>query len=310
MNFISILDLEDWEAVLDDAGRMKRARHRAELRQRTLGLIFEKASTRTRVSFEVAMTQLGGHAVYLDWKSSQLGRGESLKDTARVLGRYLDCIVVRARSHRDVVELASHSAVPVINGLSDLEHPCQALADLFTIRERAKGFRGVKLAYVGDGNNVCNSLLLGSAMVGMDMAVATPKGYEPPGDVMARAEGLAGRTGSRVELLRDPGRAVKGADFIYTDVWVSMGQEKEEAERMRAFQDFQVNRKLVERAGNPCIMHCLPAHRGLEITDEVLDGERSIVLDQAENRLHVQKALLVYLLKSVRVLDRKAYPNL
>lgn len=300
MNFISILDLKAWKAVLDDARKMKRAPHRTDLRQRTLGLVFEKASTRTRVSFEVAMTQLGGHAIYLDWKSSQLGRGESLKDTARVLGRYLDGIVMRARSHRDVVELGSHAGIPVINGLSDLEHPCQALSDLFTIREREKGFKGVKLAYVGDGNNVCNSLLLGSAMVGMDMAVATPKGYEPPRDIVNRTKKLAAKTGSRVELLRDPARAVEGADYLYTDVWVSMGQEKEEAERMRAFQDFQINRKLVEQAGNPLIMHCLPAHRGLEITEEIIDGKRSIVLDQAENRLHVQKALLVYLMKKVK----------
>ncbi|MEK6977314.1 MAG: ornithine carbamoyltransferase [Candidatus Hydrothermarchaeota archaeon] len=297
MNFISILDLKAWKAALDDARKMKRAPHRTDLRQRTLGLVFEKASTRTRVSFEVAMTQLGGHAIYLDWKSSQLGRGESIKDTARVLGRYLDGVVMRARSHRDVVELGSHAGIPVINGLSDLEHPCQALSDLFTIREREKGFKGVKLAYVGDGNNVCNSLLLGSAMVGMDVAVATPKGYEPPRDIVNRAKKLAAKTGSRVELLRDPAKAVEGADYLYTDVWVSMGQEKEEAERMRAFQGFQINRKLVKQAGNPYIMHCLPAHRGLEITDEVIDGKRSIVLDQAENRLHVQKALLVYLLK-------------
>ncbi len=298
MNLISILDLKDWKTVLKDAVKMKIAHDRADhLRQRTLGLVFEKASTRTRVSFEVAMTQLGGHAIYLDWKSSQLGRGESLKDTARVLGRYLDGVVMRARSHRDVVELGSHAGIPVINGLSDLEHPCQALSDLFTIGEREKGFKDVKLTYVGDGNNVCNSLLLGSAMAGMDMAVATPKGYEPPRDIVNRAKKLAAKTGSRVELLRDPAKAVEGADYLYTDVWVSMGQEGEEEARMRAFQDFQVNRRLVERAGNPLVMHCLPAHRGLEITDEVIDGKRSIVLDQAENKLHVQKALLVYLLK-------------
>jgi ornithine carbamoyltransferase len=216
-------------------------------------------------------------------------------DTARVLSRYVDAVMIRAYHHEDVVELGEHSTVPVINGLTDLEHPCQVLSDLFTIKEK-KGGLNVKLAYVGDGNNVCNSLLLGCAMVGMDLAVGCPEGYGPNADIFGEASRIAEETGAAITVTDDPKEAVKGADIIYTDVWVSMGQEAEKEERMGAFKPYQVNADLVKAAGDPLIMHCLPAKRGYEITDEVLDGPSSIVLDQAENRLHVQKAILAMLM--------------
>jgi ornithine carbamoyltransferase len=301
MNVISISDLgEHLFPLFRLAEEMKREREkgiaRDSLGQKTLAMIFEKASTRTRVSFEVAMTQLGGHAVHLDWKGMQLERGESLRDTARTLGRYVDGIMMRAHSHEDVVEMGRHAEVPVINGLTDREHPCQALSDLFTIYEVRGSFEGLKLAYVGDGNNVCHSLLLGSSLVGMEISIASPQGYGPKEKIREEAERYARQTGGKIEILEDPERAVEGADILYTDVWVSMGQEGEAEERRRVFQNYQINRALVEKAGNPLIMHCLPAKRGFEITEDVLEGDRSIVMDQAENRLHAQKALLEFLL--------------
>ena len=301
-DFLSVLDAEkDFVAILELATTLKnRARageHYEPLRNKNIALIFEKASTRTRVSFEVAMSQLGGHALYLNPQDLQLGRGETIADTARVLSRYVDAIVYRAFRHGDVVELAKWTTIPVINGLDDLEHPCQALADLFTVLEHKGELKGLRLAYVGDGNNVCNSLLAAAALVGMDMAVACPRKFEPDPSIVKHAKDIGGRTGSRISVLQDPVDAVRGADVVYTDVWVSMGMEKDKTERERIFEPYQVNQLLVNKAKEDAVvMHCLPAHRGLEITDEVIDGPRSVVWDQAENRLHAQKALLVTLL--------------
>lgn len=301
MNLVSITDAkDDLESLLEKTGKFKGEAKKGvfprKLAGKSLAMIFDKPSTRTRVSFEVAMAQLGGHAIYLDTTSMQLRRGETIKDTALTLGRYVDGIIVRAGSQEDLIELARYSQVPVINGLTDLEHPCQALSDLFTIKEYKGDFRRVKLAYVGDGNNVCHSLLLGSAMVGMDMSAAAPRGYEPRKDVITRARDLAKTTGSSIEVHQDPRRAVKGANVIYTDVWVSMGQEKERENRLKDFTGYQVNAELVNQASNPLVMHCLPAKRGQEITSEVLESENSIVFEQAENRLHLQKALLCHLI--------------
>lgn len=301
-DFLGVLDAEkDFVAILELAATLKnRARageHYEPLRNKNLALIFEKASTRTRVSFEVAMSQLGGHALYLNPQDLQLGRGETIADTARVLSRYVDAIVYRAFRHTDMVELAKYTEIPVINGLDDIEHPCQALADLFTVQEHKGELKGLRLAYVGDGNNVCNSLLLATALVGMDIAVGCPRKYEPDPSIVKHAKDIAARTGSKISISQDPVDAVKGADVLYTDVWVSMGMEKEKAERERTFEPYQVSQQLVNKAKEEAIvMHCLPAHRGLEITDEVLDGPKSVVWDQAENRLHAQKALLVTLL--------------
>ncbi len=297
MNVISVLDLkEELEELIDSALALKKAKSYEEsLRGRTLAMIFEKASTRTRVSFEVAMNQLGGRALYLSPKEMQLGRGETLADTARVLSRYVDAVLIRAKRHSDVVEFAEHSQVPVINGLTDKEHPCQTVADLMTVKE-FKGSFNATLAYVGDGNNVCNSLLLGSAVVGLNIRVATPEGYEPEPEILTKAKEIAKTTGAEVMLTRDPEEAISGADFVYTDVWVSMGQEEEKEKRLRDFRAYQVNKELLSLAPKARVMHCLPAHRGQEITDEVIDSSASIVFDQAENRLHAQKALLKRLL--------------
>jgi len=268
------------------------------LHGKTLAMIFQKPSTRTRISFENAMYQLGGYALYLSWNELQLGRGETIADTARVLSRYVDGIMARVYSHKDIEELAKYSTVPVINGLSDLHHPCQALSDLLTIWEKKRRLEGIKLAYVGDGNNVCNSLLIATTKVGMNIAVATPKKYRPPDQVVKMAEENAAESGSEIVLTEDPQEAVSGADVVYTDVWISMGFEKEAEERMKVFKPYQVNSQLMERAKKDAIfMHCLPAKRGLEVTDEVIDGPRSVVWDQAENRLHAQKALLAVLLR-------------
>ena len=259
---------------------------------KTLAMIFQKPSTRTRVSFEVGMKQLGGHALYLSATDLQLGRGETVGDTGAVLARYCDGIVARVFSHDNIIELCKHSTVPVINGLSDLLHPCQCLADLETILEKKQDFKGLKLAFVGDGNNVCHSLMFGSAKVGMDMTVVCPKGYEPDKQI----EKLALEDGLKLEITNDP-KGVKGADVIYTDVWASMGKDKEHDDRVKVFKPYQVNEKLVSQAQDDCIvMHCLPAHRGEEITDEVVDGPHSVVLDQAENRNHAQKALMALLM--------------
>ncbi|MBC7340374.1 MAG: ornithine carbamoyltransferase [Firmicutes bacterium] len=260
---------------------------------KTLGMIFHKPSTRTRVSFEVAMAQLGGHALNLTAAELQLRRGETIADTGRVLSRYLDAIMIRTYSHADVVELAQAATIPVINGLTDFSHPCQILGDLLTIKEKRGRLEGIKLAYVGDGNNVAHSLLFGGSKVGMHVVVATPRGYEPDAGVVERASEFARASGGRVEVLADPLQAVAGADVVYTDVWASMGQEAQEEERRRVFGPYQVNGDLMARAGPGSVfMHCLPAHRGQEVTDEVIDGPQSVVWDQAENRLHIQKAIL------------------
>jgi ornithine carbamoyltransferase len=264
---------------------------------KTLALIFEKPSLRTRVTFEVAMTQLGGHAVYLAPQDIRWGARETVEDVAKNLSRWVDGIVARTFDHRVVEELAQHATVSVINGLTDLTHPCQALSDLFTLREKRGRLAGLRVAFIGDGNNVCHSWLYGAAKMGIDLTVACPKGYTPNRDVVAKAREEAAATGARLAIVHDPVRASEGADVLYTDVWVSMGQEDEGGRRKQEFQGFQVNQALVDLAKEDVlVMHCLPAHRGEEITDEVMDGPHSIILDQAENRLHVQKAILAALL--------------
>jgi len=302
-HLLSMQDLSpnEIEAILDKAEGLKEKLRKGEphelLRGKTLGMIFEKPSLRTRVTFETGMTQLGGHAIYLAPADIQLGKRESVPDAARNLSRWVDAVMARLFKHDIIVELARHSSVPVINGLTDLHHPCQTLGDLLTIREHKGKLRGLKLAWVGDGNNVCNSLLLGCTLVGMNISAVCPHGHEPDANVMTQAKKNAEKSGAKLELLTDPKKAVAGADVIYTDVWVSMGQEKEAKRRMRAFKGYQVNAQLLKLAKpNVIVMHCLPAHRGQEITDEVIDGPRSVVLDQAENRMHAQKALLVSLL--------------
>jgi len=264
------------------------------LKGKVLGMIFEKPSLRTRVSFEVGMQHLGGTALYLSPNEIQLGKRESVADVARVLSRYVQCIMARVFSHRSVELLAAHGSVPVINGLSDYSHPCQAMGDILTAWEKLGELRGRKLVFVGDGNNVANSLLFACARVGMDVAVASPAGYEPHPGVVTLARRMAAETGSQVEIGNDPAALVRGADVIYTDVWASMGQEAEAELRRAHFAGFQVNEGLVSLAKpEVLVMHCLPAHRGEEITDGVADGPNSVLFDEAENRLHAQKAILV-----------------
>jgi ornithine carbamoyltransferase len=288
-------DLLDLAKALKDAWR--RGGNRPLLKGKTLGMIFQKPSLRTRVSFDMAMLHLGGHALYLSPNEIQLGQRESTADVARVLSRYVDGIMARVFAHRDVIELAQHSRVPVINGLSDYSHPCQGLADLFTIYEARGEVKDLTLAFIGDGNNVANSLLFGGAVLGMNVTVASPPGYEPRAEVVEKARALAAATGSRIAVVNDPAEGARGADVLYTDVWASMGQEAEKAERARVFPPFQLNARLLSLAARDAIvMHCLPAHRGEEITDEVVDGPQSVVFDQAENRMHAQKAILVRLL--------------
>jgi len=300
-DLISILDVKDeLKEILRRAGEMKKKCKNGEfptpLENKSLGMIFEKPSTRTRISFEVGTTQLGGHALYLSPKDLQLGRGETIADTAKVLSRYVDGIMYRAFEHDMMVELAENSTVPVISGLDDKEHPCQILADLLTIREK-KGDFDQKFTYVGDGNNVCNSLLLGSAIVGMDMVACTPEDYKPNKDIFDKAVELGKENGAEITHHDTPKEAVEDADIIYTDVWISMGDEDEEEKRKRDFADYQVNKELLKPADEDVIvMHCLPAHRGVEITSEVMDGPHSVVFDQAENRLHAQKGLMVELM--------------
>ena len=264
---------------------------------KTLGMVFQKPSLRTRVSFEMGMLHLGGGALYLSPQEIQLGQRESVADVARVLSRYVDGIMARVFAHADIQALARHSSVPVINGLSDHVHPCQALSDLFTLYERRGKLQGLILTYVGDGNNVAHSLLLAASKVGMEIRVSTPPGHEPDEEVVSQAEETAAETGGRVVLVADPQTSVTGADVVYTDAWASMGQEDQREKRLPVFTPYQVNAQLVSLA-NPevVVMHCLPAHRGEEITDEVIDGPQSVVLDQAENRMHLQKAILVSLM--------------
>lgn len=260
-----------------------------------LGMIFEKPSTRTRVSFEVAMYELGGHAIYLSSNELQLKRGETIADTARVLSRYLDGIMARVFSHKDLVELAKHSTIPVINGLSDMFHPCQVLGDLLTIKEKKGKLEGIRLTYVGDGNNVCHSLMIGGVKMGLKVVVSTPKDYQPDQEVIKMAKECE-KEGGELHLIENPVEAVKDSDVIYTDVWVSMGQEDSEIKKKKLLP-YQVNKELVKHAKEDFIfMHCLPAHRGEEVVDEVIDSANSVVFDQAENRLHIQKGILSLLL--------------
>jgi len=265
---------------------------------RTLAMIFEKPSTRTRVSFETAMTRLGGHAIYLSPKDTQLGRGETVSDTARVLSRYVDVVMARVFNHADLETLAAESSVPVINGLSDYSHPCQVLADLFTLREQKGRLAGLRLVYMGDGKtNVCHSLLFGGAIMGVNVTVGCPEGYDPDPEVLSYAKEVGRSTGAGIKVVRDPKFAVNEADAVYTDVWTSMGQEEEARKRRKDLAPFQVNLELFKLAKTDAIfMHCLPAHRGEEVTDEIVDHERSVVLDEAENRLHVQAALLLLMI--------------
>jgi len=267
------------------------------LEGKSVAMIFQKASTRTRVSFEVAAFELGAHGLYLNANDMQLRRGETIADTAHVLSRYVAGIVARVFAHQDLVDLAANSDAPIINALSDLSHPCQILGDLMTIREKKGGLKGLRLAYVGDGNNVAHSLLLGFARVGMNIAIASPKGFEPKEEVVKAATEIAKQSGSTVLVTNDPLVSVQDVDVLYTDVWASMGQESEHEERVKIMRPFSLNADLLKSAKSDAIvLHCLPAHRGEEITDEVMDGPHSVVFDQAENRLHIQKSVLALLL--------------
>ncbi len=298
-HLLSMADLtkEELFEIIKLAEKLKEERYKGiatdYLKNKSLAMIFELPSTRTRVSFEVAMTELGGHALYLNWNDLQLGRGEPIKDTARVMSRYVHAVMLRVREHQVIAEFAKYSTVPVINGLSNLEHPCQVIADLLTIYEYKGDLKDVTLAWVGDGNNVCNSLILASALTGMKMIISTPKNYEPNKDIVSKALEM----GANITFERDPKKAVENADVIYTDVWVSMGQEKEREERLKVFSEYQISEDLIKLSSDDVVvMHCLPAHRGEEITDEVMEGRHSIIFDQAENRLHAQKAILLKLI--------------
>jgi ornithine carbamoyltransferase len=302
-----LLCLNDWTSdeiihILDLADKLKYEnkngiRHDHHLRGKTMGMIFSKSSTRTRVSFEVGMQQLGGYALFLSSADIQLGRGETVHDTAKTLSRYLDGIMIRTFKQQDVEDLAKYGSIPIINGLTDELHPCQILADLQTIREKKGALKGLKLAYVGDGNNVAHSLLIGCAKTGMNISVATPEGYCCSKKYTDMAYAIAKETGSTITLTTDPKQAVKDADVVYTDTWVSMGMEKEKEERVAIFAPYQVNSALLALAKPDVIfMHCLPAYRGYEVTEEVIDGPSSVVFDEAENRLHAQKAVMVTLM--------------
>ena len=297
-DIISVLDMKsDFEEFIDDGIKLKRnfkqGKKDSSMDRKTLGMIFEKASTRTRVSFETAMTQLGGHAIYLSPRDMQMGRGETVADTARVLSGMVDAILYRAFEHENVVELAKNSSIPVINGLDDLEHPTQIVADFMTIKEKKGHFSGLKIAYVGDGNNTANSLMLGAGLVGADFWIATPKGYEPSERFIRDSKSLARKHKSEIEVTDDYREAVTDADVVYTDVWVSMGEEKEKEKKEKAFKSFQINEKMVSLAKKDYIfMHCLPAHRGLEVTNSVADSKNSVIFEEAENRLHAEKIIL------------------
>ncbi len=302
-HFISLVDYQSAEirAMLDTALRLKeewrKGGNKPLLQGKTLAMVFQKPSLRTRVSFDMAMRHLGGDALYLSPAEIGLGKRESIADVSRVLSRYVEAIMARVFDHQHVVELARYASVPVINGLSDYNHPCQAMADALTIRERFGRTDGLQVVFIGDGNNVAVSLLFACAHLGMSFRIASPEGYELPAEVFQQARQLAVDPGQQFEQLRDPQQAVRGAHVIYTDTWTSMGQEAEAAQRERAFRPYQVNAQLVAAAlPETIVMHCLPAHRGQEITDEVADGPHSVLFDQAENRMHAQKAILVHLL--------------
>jgi ornithine carbamoyltransferase len=298
------IDLSDFgrpelRRFLDKATELKKKQKRGEphqiLKGKSLAMIFMLSSTRTRVSFEVGMTQLGGHALYLQPGGTQLGRGETIGDTAAVLSRYCDIIMARVSEHSEVLELSKHASVPVINGLSNLLHPCQIMADMLTIEEHKGKLEGLKITYVGDSNNVSNSIMQGCTIMGMDVTIGSPKGYTPKEDILKKALELSKKHGTTLEVSSDPGDAVKGADVIYTDTFFSMGQERDK-DKERALMPFQVNKSLVGKAKDDVIvMHCLPAHRDEELTSEVMDGPHSVVFDQAENRLHAQKGILALL---------------
>lgn len=291
---------EIWR-IFETTKDLKRRQYMGEkhhlLKGKSLAMIFQKPSTRTRVSFEVGMTQLGGHSLYLGPDDLQLRRGETIADTAKVLSRYVEGVMARVFSHSDIVDLSKNSSIPVINGLSDMYHPCQGLTDLFTVWEKFGSFRGLKISFVGDGdNNVTNSLMLLCARLGIDFSVGCPRKYTVSNKVLKIADKEAKKTGAKIKVTSNPKTAVRETHVIYTDVWVSMGR-KDRQERLEAFPPFQVNKRLVKQADKDAIvMHCLPAHRGEELTDEVMDGPQSVVFDQAENRLHVQKALMVLLM--------------
>lgn len=307
-DLISIHDLSVGEVatILDVAAKLKRKQKQGEAHEyckgKTLAMIFSKASTRTRVSFETGFHQLGGHPIYLSDQASQIGRGEPVRDTARVLSRMVDGIMIRTFSHDSVIELAKYASIPVINGLTDLLHPCQALTDIFTIVEHQEVVKGRKLVYVGDGNNMAHSLMFACAKVGMNMVCASPKGYQPDPLILKQAQEDAELTGCSITVEEDVLKAGKGADVLYTDVWASMGQEGEREERIKALGAYQINKELlaVARPG-AIVMHCLPAHRGEEITEEVIEGPQSVVFDEAENRLHVQKAIMALLMSNERL---------
>jgi len=303
-DLLSIADLErkQIEHLIEQAGHMKTEGSPPLLSGRTLALLFEKPSLRTKVSFEIAIHQLGGYGIYLSPEEVGLGKRESVADVARVLSRYVDGIVARTFSQKTLDSLASHSSVPVINALSDLEHPCQALSDLFTIYEKKGRLSGLTLAFIGDGNNVANSLLLSACLVGMNFQLASPSGYYVKEEVLNQGKEFAALSGSQIRLTNDPHEAARDADIVYTDVWTSMGQEAEGAKRRLTFSDYQVDNEILSSAkGDALFMHPLPAHRGEEISADLLDNPRSIVFDQAENRLHLQKALLVKLLSNPKV---------
>ena len=300
------LSTEEVLLILDVAKKLKKMQKLGVPHEfckgKTLAMMFSKASTRTRVSFETGFHQLGGHAIYLNDRDSQIGRGEPIRDTARVLSRMVDGIMIRTFSHDSVIELAEFASIPVINGLTDLLHPCQALTDLLTIEEQLGSLKGRKLVYVGDGNNMAHSLMYACAKVGMDMVCASPKGYQPDPMVLKQAQEDAAQTGCTISVEEDIAKAVKGADVLYTDVWTSMGQEAEREIRLKALHDYQINSELL-KAANPgaIVLHCLPAHRGEEITEEVLEGPQSFVWDQAENRLHTQKAIMALLMSDAEL---------
>lgn len=291
-----ILDLISFAKELKADNKAGRKHHLLE--GKTLGMIFTKSSTRTRVSFEVGMYQLGGQALFLSSNDIQLGRGESIYDTANVLSRFLDGIMIRTFKHSDVKELAENATIPVINGLTDLLHPCQVLADLLTVSEYKGDLKGKKMCYVGDGNNMAHSLLYGCTKVGMDISVATPDKYKCDAEVMNNALEIAAETGSKVEFTNNPEQAMKNADAVYTDTWVSMGMEDEKQQRIKDFAGFEVNGELMENAKSDAIfLHCLPAYRGYEVSAEVIDGKQSVIFDEAENRLHAQKAVMATLMR-------------
>lgn len=298
-DFISLHDYsqEELSFILGVAKDLK-AEQRAGcphpvLQGKTLGMIFTKSSTRTRVSFEVGMYQLGGHALFLSGRDIQLGRGEPISDTARVLSRMVDGIMIRTFSHQEVIELAEFASIPIINGLTDLLHPCQVLADLMTIQEHKGRLTGLKMAYIGDGNNMAHSLMFGGGKMGLHVVIASPQGYKPDSSIVTLAQADAKANGGLIEVVDDPVEAVKGADVLYTDVWASMGQEAEASMRMEAFKGYQINSESLKLANKGAIvLHCLPAHRGEEITEDVIEGAQSVVFDEAENRLHAQKAVM------------------